>query len=219
MKKSIAFSLLLIFPVFQSCIEAQSADKPARIILPSPQTSGGMSLMDALKKRSSSRIFSSKELPLQVLSNLLWAARGVNRKDSGMLTSPSAHNRQEIDVYVVLQQGVFRYEPVKHQLKPILAKDLRAQTGRQGFVAKTPLNLVYVADYSRMGVATSSEDKKIYAAAGTGFISQNVYLFCASQGLATVVRGWVDKKVLAKAMKLNDKQSVILCQTVGYPGN
>ena len=187
--------------------------KPIELL--KPQMSGGMPLMQALKARSSSREYDSKTLPLQVLSNMLWAAWGINRPD-GKRTAPSAMNLQEIDVYVALAEGLYLYDAKANILKPVLSEDLRAMTGGQPFVKDAPVNLVFVADYSRMDRITS-RDRAFYSAANTGFISQNVYLFCASEGLATVVRGYVDKPALARAMKLRPDQKVILAQTVGYP--
>jgi nitroreductase len=171
--------------------------------------------MEVLKNRHTSREFSPKKLPDQVLSSLLWAACGVNRPD-GRRTAPTAVNWQEIDVYVSTADGLWLFDAREHALKPVLAEDIRALTGRQAFVKDAPVNLIYVADFSRMGRATD-DDKKLYSATDTGFISQNVYLFCASEGLATVVRGLIDRPALAKAMKLRPDQTIILAQTVGYP--
>lgn len=187
------------------------------IKLPPPQTSGGKPLMQALGERHSSREFSAEPLPLGVLGNLLWAANGVNRPDSGYRTAPSAKGWHEIDIYVATADGVYLYDAKAHALKLAVAQDLRARTGRQDFVAQAPVNLVYVADYGRMDMLTSKEDKQVYAAADAGFIAQNVYLYCASEGLATVVRGSVDKDALAKAMQLRPNQQIELAQTVGYP--
>ncbi len=184
------------------------------IKLPEAETKGGMPLMQALKKRKSIRSFSEKELSQQTLSNLLWAAFGINRPDSGMRTAPSAHNMQEIDVFVAMKNGLYLYEPKQHALGLVSNEDIRGVTGKQGFVAKAPVNLIFVADYSKMGKV--SKDNDFYSAADTGFIAQNVYLFCASEGLGTVVRGWVDKEELARAMGLGAEQKVILTQTVGY---
>jgi SagB-type dehydrogenase family enzyme len=181
-----------------------------------PQTAGGMPLMQALQARHSSREFSSKLLPPQVLSDLLWAAQGVNRPETGKRTAPSARDWREIDVYVTTADGVFVYEPNAHALRKVLDRDVRALTGRQDFPAGAPLNLVYVADTHRM-VDTDEQQKVFYSAADTGFIAQNVYLFCASSGLAVVVRGALDKETLAVALNLGPHQRVILAQTVGYP--
>jgi len=184
--------------------------------LPEPETDGGRPLMQALKDRQTSRSYSSKALPEQVLSNLLWAAFGINRSESGKRTAPSALNWQEIDIYVSLADGLFLYSAIDHTLYPILLEDIRAATGLQAFVKDAPVNLVFVADYSRMGNA-SEDDKDFYSAADTGFISQNVYLFCASEGLATVVRGYMDRSALHETMGLRPDQKIILAQTVGYP--
>ncbi|UCF06050.1 MAG: SagB/ThcOx family dehydrogenase, partial [bacterium] len=181
-----------------------------------PRTDGGRPLMQVLAERHSSREYSTEKLPAQVLSDLLWAAFGINRPESGKRTAPSAVNWQEIDIYVATAEGLYLYDAKKHALNRVLAEDIRAATGRQDFTAEAPVNLVYVADFSRMGKA-SDEQKAFYSAADAGFIGQNVYLYCASEGLATVVRGAVDKEALAKTMKLGPEQRVILAQTVGYP--
>lgn len=184
-----------------------------------PRRSAAGTLMEALSKRRSQRQFSDKQLPLEVLSDLLWTASGVNRQDNGRRTAPSAMNDHEIDVYVALVQGLFRYDADAHTLLPVDSQDIRALTGKQGFVATAPLNLVYVADIERMSQELSDEDKTFYSIADTGFISQNVYLHCANNGLATVVRGYIDRPALAQAMKLRPSQQIILSQTVGYPGD
>jgi SagB-type dehydrogenase family enzyme len=194
-----------------------SAQDLKPIQLPKPQMDGGKPLMQALKERRSTRSFSSEKLPLQTLGNLLWAAFGINRPNTGQRTAPSAMNRQEIDIYIATADGLFLYEARSNALQPVLTNDVRAATGVQPFVKDAPVNLIYVADYARMGRGTD-EDKNLYAAADTGFIGQNVYLFCASEGLATVVRGSVNRTALAKAMKLRPEQKIILAQTVGYLG-
>ena len=194
---------------------AQSAGlKPIRLL--QPQMDGGRPLMQVLKDRKTSRAFSSEKLPMQVLSDMLWAAWGVNRPESGKRTAPSAMNWQEIDVYVALADGLYLYDAKAHILKLVLAEDIRAATGLQPFVKDAPVNLIFVSDLSRMG-GVPADQKDFYSATDTGFISQNVYLYCASEGLATVVRGYVDRPALAKVMKLRPDQKVILAQTVGYP--
>lgn len=185
------------------------------IQLPKPQIADNP-LMQILAKRSSSREFSSKMLPLNILSNMLWAASGINRPESGRRTAPSAKNMQEIDVYVATAEGLYVYDAKANLLKPILAKDIRGMTGTQGFVKEAAVNLIYVADYSKMG-SLSDEAKNMYAAADTGFISENVYLYCASKGLSTVVRAGIDRPTLAKAMGLRTDQKIVLAQSVGYP--
>jgi len=186
------------------------------ITLSAPQTQGGKPLMQAFKDRKSAREFSSKELSLKVMSDLLWAANGINRPDIAHRTAPSAMNMQEIDIYVAKADGVYVYDAKANKLLPVVAGDIRALTGKQPFVKDAPVNIIYVADLSKMS-KLSAEDKNFYAAADTGFISENVYLYCASVGLATVVRGSMDKTALARAMKLRGDQKVILAQTVGYP--
>jgi nitroreductase len=185
------------------------------IQLLSPQTEGGKPLMQALKERKSVREFSDKELPLQVISNLLWAADGINRPDLGLRTAPSAKNMQEIDIYVATAEGLYLFDAKANMLMPVLAQDIRGVTGKQSFVESAPLNLIFVADHAKMSNLTADE-KDFYSAADTGFISQNVYLFCASEGLATVVRGSINKFSLTRAMKLRPGQTIILAQTVGY---
>ncbi len=215
--KHIAYSfivLLVALTLLYATVPATEALKP--MVLMKPQTDGGRPLMQVLKDRSSSRSFSSEKLPLQVLSNLLWAAFGVNRPDSGGRTAPSAKNAQEIEIYVAMEDGLYLYDAKTQTLNPILAEDVRALTGRQPFVKDAPVNLIYVADFARL-TGSSQEDKNLYSAAGAGFIGENVYLFCASEGLVTVVRGSIDRQALATVMKLRNDQKIILAQTVGYP--
>lgn len=185
--------------------------------LPKPQMDGGKPLMQVLKERKSTRVFSAQKLPEQTLSNLLWAAFGISRPD-GRRTAPSASNRQEIDVYAITSEGAYLYDAKEHSLKPVVAGDLRAQAGTQDYVKEAPLNLVFVADTTKMG-SGSEESKALNTGADTGFISQNVYLFCASEGLATVVRASIDRPALAQALKLKPEQKIILAQTVGYTKN
>lgn len=204
-----ARALLFVF-----CSAALAAD----IDLPAPQTEGGKPLMQALRLRRSSREFSPEKLSPQVMSNLLWAAFGVNRAHGGR-TAPSAHNWQEIDIYVATAEGVFVYEPKPHRLRQVAAGDVRALAGTQDFVAKAPVNLVYAADLAKTGSGEGAADERAqWVAADAGFIGQNVYLFCASEGLATVVRAGVQRPEFAKAAKLRPEQRIILAQTVGYPG-
>lgn len=206
MKKLAIIGLLL----GASCLFAQDL-KP--IALPPPQTEGGRPLMQVLKDRKTTRDFAPDKLPSQVLSNLLWAAFGVNRPD-GRRTAPSAMNWQEIDIYVATSDGLFLYDAKGNRLEPVLAQDVRSATGTQPFVGIAPLDLVYVADLSK---TRSAADAELFTAADAGFISQNVYLFCSSENLATVVRGSIDRVALAKTIKLRPEQKILLAQTVGYP--
>jgi hypothetical protein len=185
------------------------------IPLPAPQKTGGKPLMQALAERQSGREFGTQKLEPQVLSNLLWAAWGVNRPD-GRRTAPSARNWQDIDVYVTLPEGVYLYDAKAHALTLVVGEDLRGATGSQPFPAVAALNLVYVSDGAKIPATTVDTDRAMYSGAHTGFIAQNVYLFCASEGLATVVRALVDRADLAKRMHLRPDQRITLVQTVGH---
>lgn len=183
--------------------------------LPPPQTTSGVDVFQALRSRKSTRTFSARSLPQDLLSTLLWASFGVNRPATGGRTAPSAHGWQEIDVYAALPDGLYRYDARAHALTLAMAKDLRSLTGLQEFVAIAPLNLVYVADFSRMAGA-SETDRTFFAATDAAVIAQNVYLCCAAMNLAVVVRGLVDRKLLAPAMGLRPDQRIVLAQTVGF---
>lgn len=209
----ILVALLAGLAVGPVSVSAQGGEK---IRLPKPRMDGGKPLMQCLKARRTARRFSSRRLSEQVLSDLLWAAFGVNRPDSGKRTAPSAVNWQEIDIYVAMEGGLYLFEARAHSLVPVLGEDIREMTGTQRFTQEAPVNLIYVADFARMGRA-SEKQKTFYSAADTGFISQNVYLFCASEGLNTVVLGLVKKEALAKKMGLRPEQRVVLTQPVGYP--
>jgi SagB-type dehydrogenase family enzyme len=187
--------------------------------LPAPSTSGGMPLMEALKARSSSRDFAAKPLPQQVLSNLLWAAYGVNRQASNGRTAPSAHNWQAVDLYVALPEGLFLYNAKAHSLELVTKDDTRVIAGTQDFVGTAPLNVVMVARISKMKASAedTSADLVNWAAIEAGAVSQNIYLFCASQGLATVVRVGVQRPAFAKAAKLAATDVILAGQTIGYP--
>lgn len=188
------------------------------IKLPPPDMQGGKPLMQALKERHSTREFSARPLPQQVLSNLLWAATGVNRPQTGQRTAPTARDWREIEVYVATADGVFVYAPEEHGLRPVAEGDIRARTGVQDFVATAPVNLIYVANLDRMSGGDAG-NQALYSATDTGFIAQNVYLYCASAGLGTVVRGSIDRDALSAALGLGPRQKIILAQSVGYPAS
>jgi nitroreductase len=206
MKALLAAALLAIATV---------AAQPVDIVLPAPQTDGGKPLMQALKERRTTRSFAEQPLPPQVLSNLLWAAWGINRPD-GHRTAPSARNWQEIDVYVATAEGLYVYDAKAHGLKRVVARDVRAQIGVQPHSREAPLTLVYVADEQKMGNA-DEESRRTYAAADAAFIAQNVYLYCASEGLASVVFAMIDRPAFTKAAGLRPQQRIALAQSVGYP--
>ena len=192
-----------------------TAEQVKSITLPSPSREGGGPLLTALKLRRSTREYSDRKLSPQVLSDLLWAAFGINRP-SGDRTAPYWRHVMVIDVYAAMEDGVWFYEPETHTLQPHLAEDIRAATGLQEFVGTAPLNLVYVAHGERM-TDISPEERRLYASVDTGFIGQNVYLFCASEGLGSVFRGAVDYAKLNRLMRLPEQQFVTFAQTVGYP--
>jgi SagB-type dehydrogenase family enzyme len=214
-----SFSKLLSgFLVCAFSVMAIAAGNPdsTNIALPKPQMDKGKPLMQVLKERKSSREFSPQKISDQDLSNILWAGFGINRPETGGRTAPSAMNMQEIDLYVTLEQGCYRYDAKSNTLVRVASKDLRPLAGKQAFVKDAPANIIFVADYSRMK-KSSSNDPKSYLIADAAFISENMYLYCASEGLATVVRASIDKPELAKALQLRQDQEIIFGQTVGYP--
>lgn len=192
------------------CVAAAQELQP--VTLPPPQVDGGLPFLQALHERRSQREFAPDALPPQVLSNLLWAAWGLNRPDSGKRTAPSAMNRQEMDVYVALADGTYLYEAKSQRLLPVAKDDLRSLTGTQAYVGGAPVNLIYVSRASG-----SADDQLIFGGAQAGFISENVYLYCASAGLATVVRASINRDALGRALKLGPGRRIILAQSVGYP--
>jgi SagB-type dehydrogenase family enzyme len=185
------------------------------LVLPPPQTNGGKPLMQALQGRRSARAFRPDRLSPQTLSNLLWAAFGVSSSD-GRRTAPSAMNWQEVDIYVASADGLYLFEPDGHKLRALGGDDIRAQTGSQDFVRDAAVNLIYVADYAKMG-QTPEQDKLLFSSSGTGFIAENVYLYCSSEGLATVIRATLNREALAKTMRLRPEQKITLVQSVGIP--
>ena len=186
------------------------------IPLPAPHTDGGMPLMKALKNRQTTREFADKKISAQQLSDLLWAADGINRPETKKRTAPSAMNNQEVDIYVSTADGLYLYNAEKQDLTEILKEDIRAKTGIQDFVKTAAVNLIYVDDYAKVTKA-DEKTKDSYAMADASFISENVYLFCASEGLVTGVRAYIDKDALSKTMKLTPTQHILLGQAVGYP--
>ena len=200
--------------------------KPIQLL--KPQLDSGRPLMQVLKDRKSGRAYSDEKLPLQVLSNLLWAAFGINRAEKGMRTAPSGGNRQDIDVYVATADGVYVYDAKAQMLNPVLAEDVRSLSGRQYPPAtvpadrvppidEAPINLIYVWDSLKKSKVSTDEENLRLAFAHAGFIIQNVYLYCASEGLGTVVRLWFDKPALEKKLGLRPEQYATLVQSVGFP--
>lgn len=196
--------------------EPAVGDAASTIHLPSANTTGGLPLMQALAQRQSLREFDPSPLPEQALSDLLWAAAGINRTALGGRTAPSAMNAQEVDVYAALPTGLYRYAVMTHTLHLVSATDVRRVTGYQDFVDDAPLDLVFVADHARMKLVPAAQ-RESFASVAAGAMAQNVYLYCASAGLATVIRAWIDRAALAQALGLNNDQQVLLSQTVGRP--
>ncbi|KVT41253.1 nitroreductase family protein [Burkholderia ubonensis] len=190
-------------------------ESPASIALPRPDPDGGATLMTALARRMSSREFAATPLPPTTLGTLLWAADGVNRPASGGRTAPSAHAFNEIDIYVALPYGVYRYDAPAHRLVLKHAVDARNLTGYQDFVGRAPLDLVYVVRTSAL-LEMPPQQRDVFSAIAAGAIAQNVSLYCSSAGLGTVVRGWINHRTLADALCLNEDELPILAQTVGY---
>jgi SagB-type dehydrogenase family enzyme len=207
----LSLASIVLSACFASILPAQGLTP---IKLPTAQVNGGRPLMQVLKDRKSTREFGPGTLSPQILSNLLWAAFGINRPD-GRRTAPSAMNWQEVNIYVVTADGVYLYDAKDNVLQPVVPGDKRAATGTQSLVTNAAVNLVYVSDLSKTG-GGDSPDTQLYIGADVGFIAQNVYLYCASEGLATVVRGSVDKAQLAKVLRLQANQRIILAQSVGY---
>jgi SagB-type dehydrogenase family enzyme len=205
--------LLSVFVSFFLMVPFFVFSQTGEILLTAPGLKSGKPLMQALSERSSNREYSERELSEEHLSGLLWAACGINRPESGKRTAPSARNWQDVQVYVFMKQGIYLYDEAGHKLVPVVTGDHRKASGMQDFVEKAPVNLVYVSDYDRMKEA---QDKSLYSGMSTGYISQNVYLYCASEGLNTVMRASVDREVLHKLMNLKPSQHVVGAQSVGY---
>jgi nitroreductase len=209
-------SSVLLLALVLAAASSSLAQTLAPISLPAPVMDGGKPLMGALKARSSAREYSADPLPPQTLANLLWAAWGINRAD-GRRTAPSASNKQEIDIYVTLPGGAYVWDAKANVLNPVAPGDHRGETGVQPFPATAALNLVYVADMTKVSRPATDPQQLMNIGADAGLIAENVYLFCASEGLATVVRAMIPKEALAKALNLRDTQIIVLAQTVGFP--
>ncbi len=193
-----------------------------RIKLPAPQTDLDFPLMQAFAERRTLRRWKDEPISEQDLSNLLWSACGITKEQKGKTkckrTAPSACNVQEIRVYTLLEKGVFLYNEAAHELVQIIPDDIREHVGTQKMMKSAPLGLVYVADLSRMNspFLKSDEAKKFSAWVDTGFVSENVYLYCASANMATAVLSLVKRDNLEQLMQLQEHEKVVLTQVVGY---
>jgi nitroreductase len=183
--------------------------------LPAPQMSGGKPVMQALKERKSIREYTTEALSDQQMSDLLWAAFGMNRPEIDHRTAPSAQNNQDVDIFVATAGGLFRFEAKLHRLVQVSTEDMRPLTSGQPFAKVAPVQLIYVSDYAKMPKVNAAQ-RDLYAGVDTGCIVQNVYLYCASTGLGSVVHE-LDREPLAKAMKLTADQHIVVAQTVGVP--
>ncbi|MDR1601694.1 MAG: SagB/ThcOx family dehydrogenase [Tannerella sp.] len=193
-----------------------SAQELKVIKLDAPDKTRGTAIMKALSDRHSDRVFDGKALSIKDLSELLWAANGINRSD-GKRTAPSAMNRQEIDVYVIRKDGAYLYDAAAHSLTPVEAGDYRGfVAGRQDFVKSAPVSLVLVIDLEKLGDPTA-EQTRLMGAVDAGIVSQNINIFCAGVGLSTVPRASMEQSELRKVLKLRDTQLPIMNNPVGYP--
>jgi len=185
------------------------------IKLPLPVKQGGKPIMEALNDRHSSRNFIVKDLSDQQLSNLLWAAYGINRAGEGKRTIPTANNKQEMDVFIATSQGVFRYDAEKNCLIGILKDDIRSKTGGQDYVKNAAVNLIYVINRNKSG-SQDETGKLVCGSIAAGAMAQDVYLYCASENLGCVVRGYFDKDTLSQMLKLTSDQLIIITQSAGF---
>ncbi len=186
------------------------------IKLNAPDKAKGEAMMKVFNERQSIREYAQKDLTPQDLSDLLWAANGINRPD-GKRTAPTARNVQDVDVYVVMKEGVYLHDAKEHALNPVAAGDYRgAVAGPQEFVKEAPVSLLLVTDLSRLG-DPSSEGVKLMGAVDVGIVCQNINLACAGLGLATVPRATMEQEPLRKALKLKDSQLLLINNPVGYP--
>lgn len=205
--------LKLLLAAFVVASAASAADKVIKLSPPALSREG--TVMRALEQRQSTREFAAKPLSLSDLSDLLWAANGVNRPESGKRTAPSAMNRQDVDVYVVMEQGAYRYDAANSQLTLVSEGDHRSLVaGGQASVAGAPVCLVLVSDVAKFG--GRSDRDALMGAADAGIVSQNISIFCASAGLATVPRASMDFEKLSTALKLREGQQLMLNHPVGY---
>lgn len=207
---------LLLF-VASSAV-AQST-QPASIALPPPKLDKGMPLMQALASRHSTREITDGALSEQQISEILWSADGINRPPKGR-TAPSAMGRYPVQIFAITPEGTFLYDPAKHALNPVASGDHRRAAGMQEFVYISPLNLIFVGDYEKLegGRGSLTDEMKLtWCAIEAGACAQNVYLYCASEGLGATVRTSVDASKLAEPLKLRASQHVICGLTIGVP--
>lgn len=191
------------------------------IKLPEPQKDLSFPLMKAIELRRTKRKWLNESLPEQELSNLLWSACGITmeatKRTKSKRTVPSARNSQVIKVFIATEKGVFLYDEKKHSLIQKLSTDIRKYISTQKMMQSAPLGLIYVADYSKLSMYTATDNDRKWFVSGTetGFISQNIYLYCASAKLNTAIIGLVDRNKLHSMMELGDCENIVYTQTVG----
>lgn len=200
---------VITFVFIQIIISMNAQD----IRLPEPKKSGGKPLMEALAERKSTREFSPEALSYQQISDLLWAGNGINR-ENGKRTAPSARNCQEIDIYVVLPEGIYLHDLKTNSLLLKKPGKFIQDLIMQEFDPEPPLLFIFVANYDKMGNMTP-ENMEFYGATDCGYVSQNIYLYCASENLNTVVLGRIDREKIKQLIGFNGK--AILAQPVGRP--
>jgi SagB-type dehydrogenase family enzyme len=189
--------------------------------LPEPQKDLPFPLMQALENRRTKRKWTEAAVSEQDLSNLLWAACGITvratRTGKQKRTAPSAANCQEIRIFVALPEGLYEYDETNHTLVPRMNKDIRDKIGTQKMMKSAPVGIVFVSDYSRMKTYLSKDDARKWFVSGTdaGFISQNIYLYCAAANLSTAVLGLVDREGLGRILGLSPHEKVVYTQVVG----
>jgi len=226
--KKVFFLLFAAVLVYVGCCNAPQKETKNETVVPmelnsfetiklqAPDIEGGVALLKATQERKSYREFAETNLSLKHLSEILWMANGVNRED-GKRTVPSARALYPLITYAVLANGIYLYDPVAHELQPVVEGDYRNITGRQPFVDNAPLNVVFIANYEVYEAANMPEDRWLYLASlDAGHCTQNIYLYCASEGLKSVVRAGAQEKELLEALNLDEKHQFIVAHTVGY---
>ena len=204
---------LLLLCLFIS-VATFAADKVIR--LPKPNLNRNSEVMEALANRHSTREYAAKALTFTDLSDLLWASNGINRPEEGKRTAPSAMNKQDVDVYVVLPEGTYLYDAKAHQLNLVAEGDHRgAVAGGQAFVKSAPVSLLLVSDLFRLGDAKNTHTQ-LMGAVDAGIVSQNISIFCSAAKLATVPRASMDTAKLKSVLKLTDTQLPLMNHPVGY---
>ena len=212
MKNILTIVCVAMFMAATSC-KAQD-----NIQLPKPSMDNKVTLMQALQNRHSTREYADKQIPDDVLSTVLWAACGINRPGEGKITAPSAINVQDIQVYVVRQNGAYLYKPKSNSLEKVSSKDLRAAVaGRQSFAADAPVSLVLVSNHNKFPQQMPREAKTRMGVVDAGYISENICLACSALELNTIPRMTMDTEALKKELGLDDNYDLVLNSQIGYP--